>query len=97
MAILPPSCTGGPRYMTSLYQDVMAIVRKLGKPGLFITMTCNPKWQEITKSLLPGQRARDRFDLCCLVFWLKLKALLHLIIEKKVFGEIKGRVYVVEF
>jgi hypothetical protein len=42
MVILPPSFTGGPRYMTSLYRDAMAIVRKLGKPDLFITMTCNP-------------------------------------------------------
>jgi hypothetical protein len=44
--------------------------------------------------LLPGQKAQDRF---CRVFRLNPRALLHLIIEKKVFDEIKGRVYVVEF
>ena len=27
--------------------------------GLFITMTCNPKWEEITNSILPGQVAMN--------------------------------------
>ena len=97
MIILPPSFTGGPRYMLALHQDAMAIVRKLGKPDLFITMTCNPKWKEITDELLPGQTAQDRFDLCCRVFRMKLKIMVDLIIKKKIFGNIKGRVYVVEF
>ncbi|XP_078438602.1 uncharacterized protein LOC144709071 [Wolffia australiana] len=97
MIILPPSFTGGPRYMQELYQDAMAIVRKMGKPDLFITMTCNPKWPDITQSLLPSQKAQDRFDLCCRVLRLKLKELLHLIIDKEVFGKVNGRVYVVEF
>lgn len=41
--------------MQALYQDAMAIVRKMGKPDLFITMTCNLKWVEITRELQPGQ------------------------------------------
>ncbi|POM79593.1 Helitron helicase-like protein, partial [Phytophthora palmivora] len=45
--ILTPSFTGGPRYMYQRFQDAMAIVRELGAPNLFITMTCNPKWVEI--------------------------------------------------
>ena len=51
--VLPSSFTGGPRYMCQLYQDAMAIVRKKGKPDLFITFTCNPKWPEIAEGLLP--------------------------------------------
>ncbi|XP_078433135.1 uncharacterized protein LOC144704557 isoform X1 [Wolffia australiana] len=97
MIILPPSFTGGPRHMQGLYQDAMAIVRKMGKPDLFITMTCNPKWPDIIEALLPGQKSQDRFDICCRVFRLKLKELLHLIIDKEIFGKVKGRVYVVEF
>ncbi|XP_078431629.1 uncharacterized protein LOC144703317 [Wolffia australiana] len=97
MIILPPSFTSGPRYMQGLYQDAMAIVRKMGKPDLFITMTCNLKWPDITQSLLPCQKAQDQFDLCCRVFQLKLKELLHLIIDKEVFSKVNGRVYVVEF
>ena len=36
-----PSFTGSPRHMQQLYQDAMAIVRKHGRPDLFIIMTCN--------------------------------------------------------
>ncbi|OAD65531.1 hypothetical protein PHYBLDRAFT_64601, partial [Phycomyces blakesleeanus NRRL 1555(-)] len=55
--ILPSSFIGSPRYMAQLYQDSMSIVRRFGKPDLFITFTCNSKWPEITNSLLAGQKA----------------------------------------
>lgn len=42
--VLPSTYPGGPRDMQMRYQDAMAIVRVHGKPDLFITMTCNPKW-----------------------------------------------------
>jgi hypothetical protein len=45
--ILSSSFTGSIRYMQQLYQDSMAIVREFGKPDLFITVTCNPKWPEL--------------------------------------------------
>ena len=37
--VLPSGFTGGPRYMTQLYHDGMAIVRAMGKADLFITFT----------------------------------------------------------
>jgi hypothetical protein len=40
--IHPSSFVGGPRYMAQLYQDAMNMVRRFGKPNLFITFTCNP-------------------------------------------------------
>ena len=40
--------------MHKMYQNSMAIVRKFSKPDLFITMTCNPSWDEIQSALLPG-------------------------------------------
>ena len=43
--------------MCQLYQDAMAIVRKKGKSDLFIRFTCNSKWPEISKALLPDQSA----------------------------------------
>ena len=55
--ILPSSFIGGPRHMHQLYQDSMSIIREFGKPDLFITFTCNPKWQEITSALLKDQTA----------------------------------------
>ena len=60
--VLPSSHAGGPRYMKQLYQDAIALSSKFGRPDLFTTFTCNPKWREITENLLPGEKARDRPD-----------------------------------
>ena len=61
--------------MNSRYQDAMAIVRVKGKPDLFVTFTCNPKWLEIVEELLPGQQAEDRPDIAARVFKMKLDEL----------------------
>jgi len=74
--ILPSSFQGGERAMGQLYQDAMARVRKFGKPDLFVTFTCNPKWKEITNALLPRQTAKDHLELVTRVFNLKLDAFL---------------------
>mmetsp|Transcript_13935 Transcript_13935/g.25807 ORF Transcript_13935/g.25807 Transcript_13935/m.25807 type:complete len:491 (-) Transcript_13935:4232-5704(-) len=50
--ILPATFTGSPRAMRKRYHDSMAIVRKKGKADLFITITCNPTWPEISRNLL---------------------------------------------
>ena len=55
----------------------MSIVHHFGKPDFFVTFTCNPRWQEITDVLLPGQTAENRQDIVARVFKLKLKSLLH--------------------
>jgi hypothetical protein len=57
--ILPSSHTGSPCHMFQLFQDSMAICHTYYKPDLFITMTCNPNWPEITSALLPGQKPED--------------------------------------
>ena len=91
--VLPATFVGGPRQMNKLYQDAMGIVRSLGKPDLFITMTCNPKWPEITRELLPGQSAADRPDLITRVFNLRLKELLRDLTKKLIFGKVLGKVF----
>ncbi|WP_218103646.1 helitron helicase-like domain-containing protein, partial [Rhodococcus erythropolis] len=96
-AVLPSSHVGSPRYMTELYHDSMAIVRALGKPSLFITMTCNPKWKEIRDNLKPRQAATDRPDLVARVFHLKLDALINDIFKAQVFGPTLGGTYTVEY
>ncbi|DAZ97704.1 TPA: hypothetical protein N0F65_009603 [Lagenidium giganteum] len=53
--ILRASFTGSDRYMKQHYYDAMAIVRCFGPPDLFITATCNSKWQEIMENLAPRQ------------------------------------------
>lgn len=75
--ILSSSFIGGPRYLRERQQDAMSYVQHFGRPDLFITMTANPTWVEITRELLPGQQPADRPDLTIRVFDLKRKALLQ--------------------
>ena len=75
----------------------MAIVNEKGKPDIFLTMTCNPKWPEIEENLLPGQQASHRPDIVARVFHLKKDRLLHFIVKNKFFGEVASHVYVIEF
>ncbi|CAN6885731.1 unnamed protein product [Brassica oleracea] len=65
--ILPPSFTGGPRYLVEKYHDAMAICREYGSPDLFITMTVNPNWREIREHLeiYSGDSPNDRPDIEC--------------------------------
>ena len=61
--ILPATFTGGPREMRQQYHDGIAIVRAYSEPDIFITMTCNPQWPEITAELLPHQSSQDSLDI----------------------------------
>ncbi|KAG2784358.1 hypothetical protein PC129_g21054 [Phytophthora cactorum] len=94
--ILPSSYTGGPRQMYRSYKDSMAIVREYGKPDIFLTMTCNPEWDEIVGQLPPGLSAEDRPDIVARVWQQKLKALLTNL-DEGVLGRVLARIYVVEF
>ncbi|KAL8618847.1 hypothetical protein ACOMHN_000854 [Nucella lapillus] len=87
--ILPSSFVGSPRYMNERTQDAMAYVRKYGKPELFITTTCNPKWEEIQRELFEGQTQNDRHDVTARVFAQKQKKLMWLLSKGKIFGELQ--------
>jgi hypothetical protein len=97
LIILPSSFTAGQQHMAQLYQDSMAIVRQYGKLDLFITMTCNPKWEEIVNALKPGEIANDRPDLVTRVFFGKLQHLLDELLKKGVFGEVVANIHVIEW
>ncbi|XP_039600649.1 uncharacterized protein LOC120523396 [Polypterus senegalus] len=97
MYILPSSFAGSPRNMPQNYQDAMAIVRKYGKPNLFITMTCNPKWEDTVNNLQHGQTVDGQPHLVARVFHLNLKALIDDICKKHIFGFLKAMVYVLQF
>ncbi|XP_061993411.1 uncharacterized protein LOC133711277 [Rosa rugosa] len=95
--ILPSSFVRSPRDMYQRYQDAMALVQKYGRPDLFITMTCNPNWEEIKSELLPGQTSQDRPDLEVRVYHSKLEQLKEDIINKGVLGRVIAHAFVVEF
>ncbi|GKV24801.1 hypothetical protein SLEP1_g34368 [Rubroshorea leprosula] len=89
--ILPSSFTGGPRYMSKNCKDAFAICRWAGYPSLFITITCNPKWPEITRfANKRGVRPEDRPDILCRVFKIKLDQLLKDLKKGHIFGTVIG-------
>ncbi|XP_039951420.1 uncharacterized protein LOC120768715 [Bactrocera tryoni] len=95
--ILPSSYVGSPRHMQEYIQDAMTFVREYGRPCLFITFTCNPKWKEITSLLLPGQNAMHRHDITARVFKQKLKSLINFTTKLHVFGFTRCWMYSVEW
>ena len=105
--ILSSSFVGSPRWYNAKFQDGMAIVRKFHKPDLFITMTCNPGWPEISGELLDGQSPQDRPDIVARVFKQKMDQLIDDLTkekkddqtkEKKMeLGQVVGYMYTIEF
>lgn len=79
------------------YQDAMATVRKFGKPHLFITFTCNPKWPEITSCLRPGEAAYMRPDIICRVFKMKIDQFMEDLTKNNVLGKCIAHNMVIEF
>lgn len=97
MVVLPSSFTGSPRYMHERTQDALTYVRHYGRPDLFITFTCNPKWNDIQENLLPGQKPQDRHDLIARVFHLKVKKIMSVLTKGCLFGEVNCFMYSVEW
>ncbi|KAG5556067.1 hypothetical protein RHGRI_006626 [Rhododendron griersonianum] len=95
--VLPGSFIGGPRDMRKRYLDAMNLVERYGKPDIFLTMTCNPKWCEILSELKPHEDAQNRPDLVTRVFKSKLEELKKEVIKKQLFGPVAAYTYVIEF
>src|SRR5215510_12380658 len=87
---------GSKWFMRQLFQNSMAICRKFQKPDIFLTMTANPKWSEITDNLLKHQTASDHPDIVARVFEQKKNALLKKI-DDGVFGGVAARVHTIKF
>ncbi|CDF39898.1 ATP dependant DNA helicase PIF1 [Chondrus crispus] len=95
--ILPSTHIGCDSYMRQQIHGIIAISNQIGHPDIFLTMTCNPSWPEITRALLPNQTPQDRLDLCARVFRLKMKDLMSLVINEDVFGTVVAHVRVIKF
>lgn len=68
VVILPSSFVGSSRYLSERAQDSLTYVKNYGRPDLLITMTCNPKWEEIVHEVLPGQKTTDRHDVVARIY-----------------------------
>ncbi|KAI5403832.1 hypothetical protein KIW84_051110 [Lathyrus oleraceus] len=64
---------------------------------IFLTMTCNPSWIEITSKLGLHQTPQDRLDLLTRIFRSKFEQLKDDAINKGVLGGVKSYMYVTEF
>lgn len=71
MVVLPSSFTGGSRYM---HGDSKTYVPHYARSDLFITFTWNPRWEEITKKLLPVLKSYEPYDIISRVFPVKDKS-----------------------
>ncbi len=79
------------------YHDSLAMVKELGKPSLFLTCTCNPRWPEIQAALGSGEQAWHRPDITAKVFQFKMRELLKDILERDILGHVIGYTGVIEF
>ena len=81
--------------MYARYLDAMAAVVHFGAPSLFVTMTANPNWKEVQRSLAYDQTPKDRYDIISRVFNAKLKELLKDL--EGMLGKQLAKVHVIEF
>ncbi|XP_072060321.1 uncharacterized protein [Arachis hypogaea] len=96
--VLPATFTRGPRYMIQNYQDAMAICRSIGYPDLFITVTCNPQWEELKRYCKENNlKPEDRPDMVCRLFKAKLDILIKDIQKNRIFGTSRAVIYTIEF
>ena len=97
VVILPSNFPGGRRYYQQNYQDSMTIVRKFGRPDLFVTFTCNPGWDEVLHSIERYHLKEHRPDIIDRVFNIKLHALMEDLTKNHVFGVTVANLHVIEF
>jgi hypothetical protein len=95
--ILPSTFIGGPRAMSQLYQDAMAICQVNGPLSLFITMTANPAWQEIKDVIPDGANPMDCPTETVRVTYLKLKRLLYELVQMRRLGKVIAYVLTIKF
>ncbi|RCV17325.1 hypothetical protein SETIT_3G211200v2 [Setaria italica] len=57
--VLSKDFPGSDHDVQSRFMDAMTLVARYDKPDYFMTMTCNPYWDEIMVELLPRQTPQD--------------------------------------
>ena len=95
--ILGPQHTASPRWYQKKFQDAMSVVRRYGKPHLFITFTASGKWKETEESVFPGQDPRNRPDMVVRIFKSHLEELKTDLFKRHVLGRVKAYTYTIEF
>jgi hypothetical protein len=95
--VLPKNFNGGERVVQARFLDAMTLVQRFGKPDYFVTMTCNPYWEEVSREQFLGQTLQGHPELVARVYRSKLYNLHDRLIKKKHFGEVLPYAHVTEF
>lgn len=95
--VLSKDFPGSDRDVQCRFMNAMTLVTRYGKPDYFVTMTCNPYWEEIVAELLPGQTPQDRPDVVARVYHAKLLDLHDFLIKKGHLGTVAAWAHVTEF
>jgi len=95
--MMPTSFVGSASWYRALYHDAMALPANFGRPDIFLTMTCSPRWPEIQDNLPAGADPLDHPDLVARVFHAKWLALLRDITHEQIFGEVLAFCWRVEW
>ncbi|RCV37930.1 hypothetical protein SETIT_8G102700v2 [Setaria italica] len=85
------------RDVQSRFIDAMTLVTCYGEPDYFVTMTCNPYWDEIMVELLPRQMPQYRPDVVARVYYAKLLDLHDFLIKKGHLGIVAAWAHGTEF
>ena len=96
---LSESVHGGFLHLRKCSQNGLSILSHFGSPTCFLTLTVNPKWNEILEKILPHQSAQERIDITNMVFRQKLGIIMNNLNAGKYFdGEVPVyTIYVIEF
>jgi hypothetical protein len=97
LIVLPRNFNGGEREVQARFLDAMTLVQRFGKPDYFVTMTCNPYWEEVGRELFLGQTPQPHPVLVAWVYRSKLHNLHDRLIKKKHFGEVLAYALVADF
>ena len=93
---IPATITQSPGYLRQKIQDGMAVISRKGNPTLFITITMNPKCNEVNQAMrdyvcqmdtTPPTDPLLRSSILVRVFWAKLKKFEDLLRNGSFFGK----------
>jgi hypothetical protein len=54
LIVLTRNFNGGESDVQARFLDAMTLVQRFGKPSYFVTMMCNPYWEEVGRELFLG-------------------------------------------
>lgn len=98
MYIAPTTFRGSNRHMEKGFRQLNAYIQHFGEPSLFLTVTSNPRWEQIQECLnYPENTYDDASDLLMRV-WIDVKdRILDDVMSRGIFGKCVAIFYSIEY